>query len=69
MATWHQTRGGMLGVYDRHETMWKVLENPPNQGCAIGLYTLESEARANKAGLELHHPHLRGHVHVIPPKG
>lgn len=68
MATWHQNQGGRLvGLYTPHETMWKIIENPPNDCAAVGLFHNRTAAEINKAGLGKHHPELRGHVHLIPP--
>lgn len=75
MATWHQEQaarrahkaGNPIKLW--HETKWTVVEDPPNGGRALGRFDSKMAAEANKAGLEKHHPHLRGYVYILPPGG
>lgn len=59
MATWHQNRAGLGGLYRPHPTAWGVVINPPH-GFACG-YLKESKAEAEALAARL------GGV-LIPPQ-
>lgn len=46
MATWHQSRnsGGMLALYSRHATSWKVVSDPAGEFASAILFKRKREA-------------------------
>lgn len=68
MATWHQQRAGLAGLFTAHESKWKFVSNPPNDCAAVGLYETEQAAQDYMAGLRKHQgeDYVR-HCRIIPP--
>lgn len=68
MATWHQQKAGLQGLYVPHETKWKFVSNPPNDCAAVGLYDTKEQAEAYVAGLRKHQgENYVRHCTIVPP--
>jgi hypothetical protein len=47
MSTWHQDNGGRIpAAYSPDRVMWKLVENPSNELCTVGIYETREEAEA-----------------------
>lgn len=46
MATWHQQKAGLSGLYAPHWREWKVVDDKPNQFASAVCFGDESTARA-----------------------
>lgn len=46
MATWHQLKAGLTGLYTPHAAAWKVVSDRPGELASVILFKTEREARA-----------------------
>lgn len=44
MATWHQTRAGISGLYRPDPEYWKVVSNPPGEFASAVMYRRKRDA-------------------------
>lgn len=44
MATWHQQKAGLVGLYTPHATSWAVVINPPNEAAGRIEFTTKRKA-------------------------
>lgn len=44
MATWHQAKAGLTGLYRPHATGWKVVSDPPGEFASAIVLTDQAEA-------------------------
>lgn len=58
MATWHQERGGLFGVWQPDPTRWKVVHDRLHQAASVGYFDVRDAAEK--------HAKATGGV-VIPP--